>query len=33
MFYQPNPNSIYDLIESNFEKHYDISFYDVYRQT
>ena len=30
MFYQPNPYSIYDLLESNFERHYDISFHDVY---
>ena len=33
MFYQPNPYSIYDLQEGNFERHYDISFHDVYRQT
>lgn len=31
MFYQPNPYSIYDLLESNFKRRYDISFYDVLR--
>ena len=32
MFYQPNPYSIYNMLESNFERHYDISYYAVYVQ-